>query len=91
MIRTIAGAALGLLVLGAGIMSPVHAARGGGGGGGGGRPAQRCTRHTCKAQITAECAGLSGRQRSQCATSIVSECKMGAGTCVSSPSGAFVE
>jgi hypothetical protein len=75
--HTIVAAVLGLFVLGAGVVSSVHAAN-------------PCTRHTCRAQIEAACGSLSGGDHSACAKGVVGECKLGTISCVSSPSGAFL-
>lgn len=77
MTRTVVAAALGVFVLGAGLVSYVYASK-------------TCNPHACKAVITANCEGLKGRDRAQCAHGIVDECNSGTITCVASPSAAFI-
>jgi len=77
--RTVAAAAL-VLVLGAGLVSNVHA-----------HATRACNPRTCAALIAANCAGMSGRARHECAHMIIDECISGTITCAASPSGAFLE
>jgi len=78
MVRMLAAATLGVLVLGGGVVSYVHASK-------------DCNPNACAAIIDAECGGFSGKVRADCRVRIVKACKFGTITCVASPSGAFLD